>query len=1083
MSKPTDSFFPEGWLHDVVACNFYRSERDWSASADTQKFAHFMRRAWDRLGLEAILAVEGKPTVYFKRVARQNPVDEAELHRLLWNQGTATMLVVRDSNKNVRVYSALVTPTKDPISENNDTRLVETLQQIQSALELADFVRRVETGRIYHDHRDRFSSEAGVDRTLLRNLKSASELLCTGDSKLKPSVANALLGRLLFTCYLRARGVLSDDYLRREAALSLADRGAGQPQSLQEILRRGPLTEAKDVLFKIFSAVQRDFNGSLFGKELEGERSVVKAAHMDVLRSFLNGDSLDKDGIQLSFGFPVYDFSLIPVETISAIYESFLRSEDEDLQGQTGSFYTPRHLAELTVDIATEGWDTHLDKKCLDPSCGSGIFLVILFNRMAEEWRARNPRSTNVERARQLRLLLCENFWGLDLNPTACRITCFSLYLALFDQLEPADIWQLKKALEGEDARVLPPLLALAQNEFKDTATARVLGDNFFSKNLPLPNDFDLVIGNPPWIGRNQNHDTVMENWLFSEANPYLQSAPKDKVERRAYFFPERQSAHAFMWKAPMHLRENGRACMVVPSKVWMNERTNSFQAAWLKQFSLDHVVQLADYSFIIFKEADCPATIARFVRRPPQDQDVVRYDVPKVDRSDPRHALITVLPEDQKALRLADLNNGALAKRASVIWKEALWGTGRDLAFLHRLYCLPMLGNVAGEPDDKEKRWSIGVGFQPFSETKFKENPEKYLRHVRSNIKPWWSVGQRMIDSNNSQISLVVCFDDAPEVSTVPTRLRRTFDQRLGTPPLVLISRVFGKAAFCDFPVIFEDSLRSVTAKRASDADLLCFLAGVLTSRFAAYFLFHTSANWGTERRVVYLNELLRLPLPLPETHHDQQLATAIVAKVAKRIREVQKQITKAPLNLTIREHEVNDAKEEIEPLIFEYYGISKTEKILIEDTVNLLIPSATPASLETDIPTLDDSNPDERAAYATQLCQTINTWGRGNGMLLSARSYVSDILGLGLLMVTKGKSALTYSEASASHEVATAIAGIEKALLVRNLKLAYTRGFTLFECDRAYVLKPLARRHWTRTAALNDADAMLAAMLDTSR
>ena len=45
---------------------------------------------------------------------------------------------------------------------------------------------------------------------------------------------------------------------------------------------------------------------------------------------------------------------------------------------------------------------------------------------------------------------------------------------------------------------------------------------------------------------------------------------------------------------------------------------------------------------------------------------------------------------------------------------------------------------------------------------------------------------------------------------------------------------------------------------------------------------------------------------------------------------------------------------------------------------------------------------------------------------------------------------------------------------------KLAYARGFTLFEPNRALVLKPLARRHWTRTAALNDADAMFAAMFE---
>jgi type I restriction-modification system DNA methylase subunit len=66
---------------------------------------------------------------------------------------------------------------------------------------------------------------------------------------------------------------------------------------------------------------------------------------------------------------------------------------------ESGAYYTPPRLAELVVDIATQGWSSFLDKKCLDPACGSGVFLVILFQRMAEEWRRKNKRATNVHRA------------------------------------------------------------------------------------------------------------------------------------------------------------------------------------------------------------------------------------------------------------------------------------------------------------------------------------------------------------------------------------------------------------------------------------------------------------------------------------------------------------------------------------------------------------------------------------------------------------------------------------------------------------------------------------------------------------
>jgi hypothetical protein len=1079
MSGSAEQFFPDGWLRTNTAVAFYRSEREWVADPQARNCAHFMRRAWEKLGLEAVLTLEDKPTVYFKHVTERNPAKEAELHRLLWNQGTATLLVVRDSAE-VRVYSALAAPNKKPVTQKDDARLVETLEHVRSALELMDFVRRVETGRIYYDHRqsESFKAERGVDRTLLRNLKTASKLLCAGDGALKPSVANALLGRLLFTCYLRARGVLSNEYLRHEAGVSLPAKPGSATPSLQEMLNEGSLTQAKETLFKIFAAVKRDFNGSLFGEELEGESRVVRASHVNVLRDFLNG----VEAGQKSFGFPIYDFSLIPVETISAIYESFLRTEDPARQDQTGSFYTPRHLAEMTVDLATEGWKTLLDKKCLDPSVGSGIFLVILFNRMAEEWRFENPRKTNVQRALALRELLCNNFWGVDLNPTACRITCFSLYLALFDQLEPADIWQLKKELEGEDESVLPPLLALPERDFKNTETPRVLAENFFAKGLPLPTDFHLVIGNPPWIGRGQKRDTVMEEWLCSDANPYLADALKSDTARRAYFFPEHQSAHGFMWKVPAYLRADGRACLVLPTKVFMNENTNDFQAGWLARFSLDHVIQLSDYRKLIFEEARCPAVIARFTPEKPPELAIVRYDTPKVDRADPRHSLITVLSDDQKGLRLEELLAGAQSKRAPVVWKRALWGTGRDVAFLNRLFGLPALGDVAGEPDDETKRWAIGGGFQPFSETKLNANPESYLRNIRAFLKPWWSVGQRFLDTKNVSVSLVVIPEDASPVTAVPRRLRRTLDRRLTTPPLVIISRVFGKSGFCDFPVIFEHTLQSVAAKRTGDENLLRFLAAVMTHPLTEYFLFHTSASWGTERDVINPNELRRLPFPLPENCPDKASAERLIVDVARRVREAHKRIAKAPLNSTEREHEVAAAKREIEPLVFEYFGVTATERILIEDTVKLFIPSSTPGTLDGEIPTLDDSSGEERSEYARQLCQTINIWGRGKGQLLSARGCIAEKLGLGLLVLTKGRTKTDYTEAATPDEVAKAITGIEKAVAVQHRKLAYARGFTLFERDRAYVLKPLARRHWTRTAALNDADALFAAMLESA-
>ena len=80
-----------------------------------------------------------------------------------------------------------------------------------------------------------------------------------------------------------------------------------------------------------------------------------------------------------------------------------------------------------------------------------------------------------------------------------------------------------------------------------------ILCRNFFEADLPpVFGDFDLIIGNPPWIGRNQPGDPVADNWYEREVKQKL---------------PSRQIAHAFMWKCPQHLDCNGRVSLVLPSK------------------------------------------------------------------------------------------------------------------------------------------------------------------------------------------------------------------------------------------------------------------------------------------------------------------------------------------------------------------------------------------------------------------------------------------------------------------------------------------------------------------------------------
>ena len=208
--------------------------------------------------------------------------------------------------------------------------------------------------------------------------KWCQELATVKAAHLEPQALDALLCRLVFACYLFDRGIIDESYL---ASLQIDN-----APHLRDILAKKPRTVAKSELYRLFEKLGDDFNGDLFSADLEAESRKVRVEHLEILDLFFHG--ADVHSGQQSF-WP-YDFGFVPIETISAIYEHFLKAAGEEQKKELGAFYTPRFLAEFVLDLALEGEKSLLDKRFLDPACGSGIFLVGLFNRLAEEWKSNN---------------------------------------------------------------------------------------------------------------------------------------------------------------------------------------------------------------------------------------------------------------------------------------------------------------------------------------------------------------------------------------------------------------------------------------------------------------------------------------------------------------------------------------------------------------------------------------------------------------------------------------------------------------------------------------------------------------------
>ena len=1068
----------EGWEARVDA-RLIRSADPWMDTPEFGSHGHVLRRLFadrehDGLEIDAVLCIDNRPSVCVKDSRKLSPTEIEDLRRRLWNLGATTLLVV-ETERDVQVFSTMARPNESD-REGRDAQLSsETIRDLEAtalALELKQLVRRIETGAIYREHKLLLDQQSSVNRQLLTNLRAARDLIISKKSKEEYQRAHTFIGRFLFACYLLDRGIIGPPYLRElnlpgtADMRSLLDGAEDPPGTLKSLLR----------------ALQHDFNGSLFGDLVDDYE--IKDSDVICLRRFLSGDDLRTGQLSL---FKLYDFAFIPVELISSIYEEFLGAEaevEERRKGQRGrrspaqrsqgAYYTPPRLAELTIDIATEGWDTLLDKRCLDPACGSGLFLVILFIRMAEEWRKRNADASTRRRYDELMRLLSENLRGIDSHPTACLVTCFSLYLAFLDQMEPKEITELREALERTQRKLLPRILwedEKPRPRFPHLTTVRV-SDFFVS---PEQRDFHLVIGNPPWVSRREA--PLAEQWLFSQvSNPYLLGIPESKW--RQTLFPAGELACAFMWKAGLQLLPDGRVCQVLPARVFLSNNTDRFQAAWLQHHRLETMWLLADWSFILFRTADCPCFIARYHTR--KDGEMVgdfEFITPKVELIDPREALIPILPEDQKTLSESDIATAAVSMGAAAAWKKQHWGTPRDKKLIDRLMRMPRLNRLAKRPprnvdsvsEDRKRRWFKGQGFRGATESTVK--PDRVF----------WKETDPFLAAEAPVSDLILLRKSCPAIGEQykAEGLDRKRSPLIYKEPLLLINKACTKFLFSDFDVLFKDDFLSISAPKHEEDELL-FLTAVLSSPLTQYLLFHTTANIGIERDIARAEEILELPFPLPEDTLDPERSESILRSCAQRLKKLRDELQK-PRNLLAGEALVRAAQQELYELVCDYFEICEWERHLIEDTVIVFRPSSTPGSLESEnLITARPSRPTHRREYAETLTKTFHGWSRTKKHLW-AEGSIAPKIGLAFVTLGIGDRAKRYSEASAEDRVSRLLDKIrEAAARNKTTTFQHLRGFVAYEQDRVHILKPLNRRHWTRTAALNDADEILTQMME---
>jgi hypothetical protein len=332
-------------------------------------------------------------------------------------------------------------------------------------------------------------------------------------------------------------------------------------------------------------------------------------------------------------------------------------------------------------------------------------------------------------------------------------------------------------------------------------------------------------------------------------------------------------------------------------------------------------------------------------------------------------------------------------------------------------------------------------------------------------------------IGASNDAVSLFLLPRDCDERSgETMVRGKSNRNTHVFRWPHVLVAKGFTSIAYAGFDVSFQHALRGINGPE-DDRELLMFLAAYLRTSLARYFLFHTSSNWGISRQEVHVEEVLRLPFPLPDQQPDPTRCWQIVGEVARIVTEAAKE---ADVDFADRGGIVRAASAQIEPLVEEYFDVLPMEKLLIEDTDKVIIPSARPTRARPLVPTIMPSNQPKREAYGERVCQMLNSWAKRSKFAVHSQVCGSETLGIGMAVFEKVERATAaVPMGDVGMDLLQALDRLRKAIPRRLATLDPVRGVMVFDRNRLYVVKPIGQRHWTLTTAMNDADEIAGTIL----
>lgn len=233
-----------------------------------------------------------------------------------------------------------------------------------------------------------------------------------------------------------------------------------------------------------------------------------------------------------------------------------------NLRGDRGEFFTPRNVMHMAVKMLAPT----VDERVLDPSCGTGGFLVVAMNKviqsleesLVKEWERPKSMWTNEEKLlfqQRIAEIASANFFGFDLNPDLVKATKMNMVM---NNDGSGNIFQTDS--------LLPP-------HAWDAGFRASLAKALYLKESSLRGHesigyFDVIVTNPPFGSKIPIRDPyILEQFDLG----YIWR--RDKQDRNHWIMTERLQKSVppeqlFIERCLQLLKPGGRIGIVLPDSI-----------------------------------------------------------------------------------------------------------------------------------------------------------------------------------------------------------------------------------------------------------------------------------------------------------------------------------------------------------------------------------------------------------------------------------------------------------------------------------------------------------------------------------